>query len=60
MIAAIGTYEKHSSKEYSFTAGQLGADAYQATLPKALGQYGYEGCVYALARGLEGRLGPRG
>ncbi len=59
MIARIGVYEKHSSKEYSFTAGQLGADAYQATLPKAVGEYGYEGCVFSLSRRLEGELGRR-
>lgn len=57
MIARIGTYESNAPKDASFTAGQLGADTYQATLPAAVGQYGYEGCVYALARRLEGELG---
>ena len=60
MIAKIESYEADASKSASFTAGQLGADAYQATLPAALAQYGYEGCVYALARRLEGELGRRG
>lgn len=56
MIAATGKYEKNASKDASFTAGQLAADAYEATLPEAIGQYGYQGCVYALARRLEGEL----
>jgi hypothetical protein len=57
MIDRIDTYENHSPTDASFTSGQLGADAYQATLPAAVGQYGYEGCVYVLARRLEGELG---
>ncbi len=56
MIARIRTYENDAPKDASFTAGQLGADAYEATLPGAVGQYGYEGCVYVLARRLEGEM----
>ncbi len=59
MVDRIDSYENHSPTDASFTSGQLGADVYEATLPAAIGQYGYEGCVYALARGLEGRLAPR-
>jgi hypothetical protein len=59
MIAQIGAYEKHSSKEESFTAEHLAADAYEATLPETIGQYGYRGCVYALARQFEQELAPR-
>lgn len=59
MIARIGTYAKHVSTDASFAAGQLAADAYQGTLPAAIGQYGYEGCVYALAHQLEHQLAPK-
>jgi len=59
MIARIGSYETSATKSASFTAGQLGADAYQATLPPALAQYGYQGCVYALAQRLEGEMAPK-
>jgi hypothetical protein len=58
MIARVGSYEKHASQDASFTAGQLAADTYAATLPEADSQAGYQGCVYALARGLERELGP--
>jgi hypothetical protein len=58
MINRIASFENHSPTDASFTAGQLGADVYQATLPAAIGQYGYEGCVHALAEGLERRLAP--
>jgi len=59
LIARIESFEKSSAKDPSFTAGQLAADVYEATLPKATGQYGYQGCIYALVRGLEHRLAPR-
>jgi hypothetical protein len=58
MIASIGSYESHEAKEYSFTAGQLAADTYEATLPAAVGQFGYQGCIYSLAGQLERRLAP--
>lgn len=58
MIGQIDSYEKHSAKEYSFTGGQLAADTYEATLTSA-GQYGYEGCIYSLARKLERELAPK-
>jgi hypothetical protein len=60
MIGHIDTYERHISSNQSFIAGQLAADAYQAILPKAISQFGYQGCVYALARQLEQRLAPKG
>jgi hypothetical protein len=59
-IAGIESYEKNTSKDAAFTAGQLAADTYEATLPGAVGQYGYEGCIYSLARELEKRLAPKG
>ncbi len=58
MIARIDSFERNSDTDASFTAGQLAADTYGATLPEATAQYGYQGCVYALARGLERKLAP--
>jgi hypothetical protein len=56
MIGEIGRYEKRSHTEPGFTAGQLAAGAYQATLPEAVAIYGYQGCVYSLASGLKREL----
>jgi len=54
-LAQIGSAEEHPGAD--FAAGQLAALAYQGTLKGPLAEYGYRGCVYALARGLERRLG---
>ena len=59
MIERIGAFDRNSHTDGSFTAGQLAAETYEATLPEATSQFGYEGCVYALARGLERRLAPK-
>ncbi|HVC06926.1 MAG TPA: hypothetical protein VND98_05000 [Solirubrobacterales bacterium] len=59
MIDRIGSFENHAPTDASFTSGQLAADVYEAALPPAIGQYGYEGCVYALSQGLEHRLAPK-
>jgi hypothetical protein len=56
MIDEIGRYEKLAYTETGFTAGQLAAGTYEATLPEALAVYGYQGCVYALAQGLKREL----
>ncbi|HEY6551682.1 MAG TPA: hypothetical protein VIY71_10835, partial [Solirubrobacterales bacterium] len=56
-LKQIGTAEAHPTAD--FAAGQLAALAYEGTLAEdGLANYGYRGCVYALARGLERRLGP--
>lgn len=60
LIARLPSYEAKASKDAAFVAGQLAADTYQATLPEAIGQFGYQGCVYALARGLKRELAPGG
>lgn len=60
MIDRIASFENNSPTDASFTAGQLAADVYEATLSAAVGQYGYEGCVYSLAQGLERKLAPKG
>jgi hypothetical protein len=59
MIARMGSYEKHVAKDANFVAGQLAADTYEATLPAATAQYGYQGCIYSLARRLEHKLAPK-
>jgi hypothetical protein len=56
IIAEIGRFAKRSTKEPGFTAGQLGADVYKATLPVRIATYGYQGCVYSLAKGLKHEL----
>lgn len=55
MIAGVAHFEKRPDSAY--TAGQLAGDAYEATLEGEAASYGYQGCVYGLARELEGRLG---
>lgn len=59
-IAEVGKYAKHASTDPSFAAGQLAAGAYQATLPSRIAPFGYQGCVYSLARELEKALAPGG
>jgi hypothetical protein len=58
MIAGIDRYAKNAANDPSFVAGQLAADAYQATLPARIATFGYAGCAYALARRLEKQLAP--
>lgn len=58
MIRKLPSYEANAARDSAYAAGQLGADTYEATLPEAIAQYGYRGCVYSLARGLEHRLAP--
>jgi hypothetical protein len=58
MIAKLPSFERNASKDAAFTAGQLAADTYQATLPEAIAQFGYQGCVHSLALRLERELAP--
>lgn len=58
MIGRIGSFEAHYTTDANFTAGQLAADSYEATLPEGTATYGYQGCVYSLARGLERKIAP--
>lgn len=53
-LAQIDRAEAQPSGD--FAAGQLAALVYQGTLEGELAEYGYQGCVYALARGLERRM----
>ena len=58
MVAKLPEFEKTSSQSTDFVAGQLGALVYEATLSEPIATYGYQGCVYSLARRLERRLAP--
>jgi len=49
-LAQIERAEESPSGD--FAAGQLAALVYEGTLEGSLGEYGYRGCVYALARGV--------
>jgi predicted small lipoprotein YifL len=59
-IAQLPRYEAIAPHDPSFAAGQLGADVYAASLPEGVGRYGYRGCVWGLARVLEGEVAARG
>ncbi len=54
-LSQIDRAEEHPGADY--VAGQLAALVYEGTLKGSLASHGYRGCVYALARGLERRLG---
>jgi hypothetical protein len=54
------SFQRHVAANQSFVAGQLAADAYQATLPEATGGFRYQGCVYSLAVRLERELAAGG
>jgi hypothetical protein len=56
MIAEIDRWAKRRKSDEGFTAGQLAADVYQATLPEELRRFGYQGCVYSLALRLKHEL----
>jgi hypothetical protein len=59
MIAKLPSYEAKAPQDSAFVAGQLAADTYQATLPEAVAQFGYQGCVYSLALRLKRELAPK-
>lgn len=56
MVERLDAYEAKAKREYSFVAGQLAALLYEKSLPQAQASYGFQGCVYELARGLEGEI----
>ncbi len=58
-VAELPKYEKQEATNGSFAAGQLAALVYERSLPEdKLAIFGYQGCVYSLARGVERRLAP--
>ena len=57
MVAELPEYEKRSAQDSSFVAGQLAALVYERSLPEdEFALYGYQGCVYSLAKVLEKRI----
>jgi hypothetical protein len=61
MVAELPKFEKQEAENGSFPAGQLAALVYERSLPEdKLAQFGYQGCVYSLAKGAERRLAPEG
>jgi hypothetical protein len=61
MVAEMQKYEGRYREDSSFVAGQLAALVYERTLPKnELATFGYQGCVYSLAKVVERRLAPQG
>ena len=51
LIERIADFEAQAGGGQSFSAGQLAADVYAATLPDDVARAGFQGCVYALAQG---------
>jgi hypothetical protein len=59
IVAELPKYEKAIAKNAGFAAGQLGALVYEKTLPEdKRAAFGYQGCVYSLAKEVERRLAP--
>jgi hypothetical protein len=56
VVEELPRYEEEASQDPSFVAGQIAATIYGATLGEAESGYGFQGCVYVLARGLEGEV----
>jgi hypothetical protein len=59
MVAELPKLEKSAARNGAFITGQLGALVYERTLDERIARYGYQGCVYSLARVIEDRLAPR-
>jgi hypothetical protein len=61
IVAELPKYEKTVADNASFAAGQLGALVYERSLSEdKLAQFGYQGCVYSLAKVVERELAPNG
>lgn len=56
LIEELPKYEEEAQRDPSFVAGQIAATVYAATLPETQHDYGFQGCVYELARGLSQEL----
>lgn len=57
MVGQLERFAKNAKNEGSFPAGQIAALVYEQSLPsEKTARFGYQGCVYALARGLERQL----
>jgi hypothetical protein len=60
MVAELPKFERALARSSSFVAGQLGALVYERTLDPRIAHFGYEGCVYSLAKAAERKLAPQG
>jgi hypothetical protein len=59
IVGKLAHYESTPATA-DFVPGQLAALVYEGTISaKSLAGYGYRGCIYSLARGLEHKLAPR-
>jgi len=56
LVAKITSFERIASRDTGFQAEQLAGFVYEQTLPARVARYGYQGCVYSLARVLKHRL----
>ncbi len=56
LVGELPDYEAEAEGDPDFVAGQIAATVYAATLPEAVRPLGFQGCVYELARTLEGEL----
>jgi hypothetical protein len=59
LVAELPKLERSAARNGAFVTGQLGALVYEKTLDERIARYGYQGCVYSLARVIEERLAPR-
>ena len=60
MVDQLPHYESEAGKNTSFVAGQLAALVYESSLgDKKLATYGFQGCIYSLATGLERENAPK-
>jgi hypothetical protein len=60
LLEELPRYEEEAVRDPSFVAGQIAAMVYEATLAGGAGDYGFQGCVFALAGGLERQLAAAG
>jgi hypothetical protein len=60
MVKQLPHFEAEAGKNTSFVAGQLAALVYEgAQSNKKLATYGFQGCIYSLATGLEHENAPK-
>jgi hypothetical protein len=54
LVEELPRYEEEAPDDPNFVAGQIAATVYGAALGEAESQYGFQGCVYVLAREISG------
>jgi hypothetical protein len=61
MVGQLESFARQEAVDASFVAGQLAALVYEKSLAaEKLARYGYQGCIYQLARGFEQKLEKQG